>query len=109
MLRSVVERAGSHEAFSDDPYADWSHSFRLEVERTYRDAVTMLAEGATAAGDDDESAHWRARLVELDPDDEESNGALLDALGLAGRVADAEAHRRAMATRALARDGDRTH
>ncbi len=109
MLRSVVERAGSHEAFSDDPYADWSHSFRLEVERTYRDAVTMLAAGAATAGDDDESAHWRARLVELDPDNEESNEALLAALGLAGRVADAEAHRRAMATRDLARDGDRTH
>ena len=106
LLRSAVEAAASHQALAEDPYADWSAAFRLEVERTYRDTIRSLALLADDAGDYDESVEWHARAVELDPDDDDASDELVRALRRAGRPHDADAHRRARTARRVTASAD---
>lgn len=94
---SAVAEQGTF--LAEEPYAEFAMGMRSEVERTRREVLRALAGWAEGRGDTQEALGWWARLVELDPDDEEAYRALTARLDAEGRYGEAAGHRAARAAR----------
>lgn len=109
MARGALRRAAAFPAsaaLAEDPYADWSSGFRMELDQEYRKVLRRLVRLAEDDGNADEAIEWRTRLVMLDADDDVSAARLIVALDEAGRGAEAEQHRRTRLARAAALEAE---
>jgi DNA-binding SARP family transcriptional activator len=94
------------EAFSDEPYADWTIPLREEARAAYLRAVRALAELCRATGETELAVSYLQRLLEQDPYDEAGHRCLVEILVAGGQHGQA---RRAFAryTEAMAAIGVR--
>lgn len=105
-LRRAAAFAAAPEALAEDPYADWSAGFRMELAQEYREVLRALTRLADDVGATDEAIEWRTRLALVDADDDVAIATLIVALDEAGRGAEAEQHRRTRRARAAALEVD---
>ena len=85
----AVERSYAGEAFSDEPYADWTVPLREEVRAAYLRAVRALAELCRIAGETELAVSYLRRLLEQDPYDETVHRTIVEMLAASGRHGEA--------------------
>jgi len=101
-LRRAAAFSSASEALAEDPYADWSAGFRMELDQQYRDVLRRLVRLAEDDGEPDDGIEWRTRRSLLDAGDDVAAATLIVALDEAGRCAEAEQYRRTRRRRAEA-------
>jgi ATP/maltotriose-dependent transcriptional regulator MalT/DNA-binding SARP family transcriptional activator len=84
-----AEAAYSGDFLQEDPYVDWSTALREEARTTYIAVTRALARSASTAGDHESAAHYRLRILERDPYDEEAHLGLVTSLAAAGQHGEA--------------------
>ncbi|UJB39514.1 AfsR/SARP family transcriptional regulator [Streptomyces sp. A1-5] len=77
------------DVLADDPYAQWATALREEAQATHAELLARLAAAAAENRDTYAEIHYRLRLLERDPYDEDTHLALVCLLAAAGRHGEA--------------------
>ncbi|HET6355946.1 BTAD domain-containing putative transcriptional regulator [Streptomyces sp.] len=86
---AAAEELYRGDVLEDEPYAPWAAGLREEAQAVYLELLTQLA-AATAENDDRHAeAHYRLRLLERDPYDEDAHLGLVSLLTTTGRHGEA--------------------
>ncbi|WP_371650237.1 MULTISPECIES: BTAD domain-containing putative transcriptional regulator [unclassified Streptomyces] len=100
---ALADRSGGHayaaladaeglyrgDVLEDEPYAEWAVALREEAQAVHSELLARLATAAAERGDHHAEVHFRLRLLERDPYDEETHLALIALLAAAGRHGEA--------------------
>ncbi|WP_157857817.1 BTAD domain-containing putative transcriptional regulator [Streptomyces durhamensis] len=77
------------DVLADDPYAEWATALREEAQAAHAELLARLAAAAAENRDTYAEIHYRLRLLERDPYDEDTHLALVCRLAEAGRHGEA--------------------
>ncbi|MBD0746904.1 hypothetical protein BG418_35345 [Streptomyces sp. CBMA152] len=100
---AVAERSGGHafaaladaerlyrgDVLEDEPYMEWAVALREEAQAVHTELLVRLATAAAEREDHHAEVHFRLRLLERDPYDEETHLGLVALLAEAGRHGEA--------------------
>jgi DNA-binding SARP family transcriptional activator/ATP/maltotriose-dependent transcriptional regulator MalT len=88
-MLAAATRGYRADAFSDEPYPDWSGPLREEARAAYLTALRILAGMSRAAGDGGDAVGYLLRLLEHDRYDEAAHRSLVQTLVAAGQHGEA--------------------
>ncbi|HEY7073306.1 MAG TPA: BTAD domain-containing putative transcriptional regulator [Acidimicrobiales bacterium] len=96
---AVAEAAYVGDAFTEDPYEDWSVSMRERARASYISVASTLADDTAAAGDRATAVRCYLRVLEHDPYDEHAHLGLVATQLAAGQQGEARRSYRAYGQR----------
>ena len=96
---AAAETAYVGDAFTEDPYEDWSVSLRERARATYISVARTLADDAATIGDTPTAVRCYLRVLEHDPYDEHAHLRLVTAQLAAGQQGEARRSYRAYGQR----------
>ncbi|MFG2288164.1 BTAD domain-containing putative transcriptional regulator [Streptomyces sp. NPDC048595] len=86
---AAAEELYRGDVLEGEPYAPWAAGLREEAQAVYLELLTRLAAAAAESGDHHSEAHYRLRLLERDPYDEDAHLGLVSLLTSTGRHGEA--------------------
>ncbi|MEU5540618.1 BTAD domain-containing putative transcriptional regulator, partial [Streptomyces sp. NPDC020362] len=86
---TVAEGLYRGDVLADDPYAEWATALREEAQAAHAELLARLAAAAAENRNTYAEIHYRLRLLERDPYDEDTHLALVCLLAAAGRHGEA--------------------
>ncbi|MFD9789957.1 BTAD domain-containing putative transcriptional regulator [Streptomyces sp. NPDC059070] len=84
-----AERSYRGDVLEDEPYMEWAAALREEAQAVHTELLARLTAVAAERCDHHAEVHFRLRLLERDPYDEETHLALVRLLAAAGRYGEA--------------------
>ncbi|WP_128504291.1 BTAD domain-containing putative transcriptional regulator [Streptomyces inhibens] len=86
---AAAEELYRGDVLEDEPYAPWAAGLREEAQAVHLELLTQLAAAAAENDDRHAEAHYRLRLLERDPYDEDAHLGLVSLLTTTGRHGEA--------------------